>query len=184
MLYEVITKIHSNLSFDVSSGFDGILIKKCLKVSAQEIVPRSFDLSDDSFKILQILEARKIPESLVLFVITSYSIHYTKLYEDNPVLLVSGESYKMVLPLENNKNVLIDKIKEEMPNCSIGQDIEEAFRITSYNVCYTKLLRIFFGNFSNAFTVYNLFNYFFLYICFNFFWPSNLIRNRYIHPKN
>jgi len=60
-------KIHSNLSFDVSSGFDGILIKKCLKVSAQEIVPGSFDLADDSYKILQILEARKVPESLVLF---------------------------------------------------------------------------------------------------------------------
>uniref|UniRef100_A9A6H6 GH3 auxin-responsive promoter n=1 Tax=Methanococcus maripaludis (strain C6 / ATCC BAA-1332) TaxID=444158 RepID=A9A6H6_METM6 len=50
------------------------------------------------------------------------------LEKDNPVLLVSGESYKMVLPLENNKNVLIDKIKEEMPNCSIGQDIEEALK--------------------------------------------------------
>ncbi len=47
---------------------------------------------------------------------------------DNPVLLVSSDSYKMVLPLENNKNVLIDKIKEEMPNCSIGEDIEKALK--------------------------------------------------------
>lgn len=38
-----------------------------MKVSAQEIVPGSFDLADDSYKILQILEARKVPESLVLF---------------------------------------------------------------------------------------------------------------------
>lgn len=48
--------------------------------------------------------------------------------KDNPVLLISGDSYKMVLPLENNKNSLIDKIKEEMPSCSIGKDIEDAIK--------------------------------------------------------
>ncbi|WP_048059190.1 hypothetical protein [Methanococcus vannielii] len=48
--------------------------------------------------------------------------------KDNPVLLVAGDSYKMILPLENNKNALIDKIKEEMPSCNVGLDIEEAIR--------------------------------------------------------
>ena len=66
-------------------------------------------------------------------VITSYSIHYTKLYE---LLLISGALG------------LFDK--EIVINCggyytkTVGEDMELVvrIRITSYNVCYTKLLRI------------------------------------------
>ena len=51
-------------------------------------------------------------------VITSYSIHYTKLYEENGSVTVTAE------------------IKDSTETES------EKPRITSYNVCYTKLLRI------------------------------------------
>ena len=67
-------------------------------------------------------------------VITSYSIHYTKLYE-NPLLtamLDKKKSYNLV-ELSNYLSDYIDfHFRHE----------EEMFRITSYNVCYTKLLRI------------------------------------------
>ena len=49
-------------------------------------------------------------------VITSYSIHYTKLYDVIPTLKVDADS----------RNI---------------EEIEVEPRITSYNVCYTKLLR-------------------------------------------
>ena len=55
-------------------------------------------------------------------VITSYSIHYTKLYE-----AVSWGFNSHEILEKQNPDALIDTPDE--------------FRITSYNVCYTKLLR-------------------------------------------
>ena len=56
-----------------------------------------------------------------LHVITSYSIHYTKLYDMN----ISCRVFPREYPLEKQ-------------SCKI---LQEPTRITSYNVCYTKLLR-------------------------------------------
>ena len=83
-------------------------------------------------------------------VITSYSIHYTKLYED--VARVIG----VVCPTLDEGNeerrdlkVLCDDVVVSALDSELGgrQQEEEAAaaiaqaRITSYNVCYTKLLR-------------------------------------------
>ena len=68
-------------------------------------------------------------------VITSYSIHYTKLYEvgDTVAFRNSNESYTVIAldVFDNNKLY------------ALGEDgVKHTFiRITSYNVCYTKLLR-------------------------------------------
>ena len=55
-------------------------------------------------------------------VITSYSIHYTKLYESNLDLIISV-------------GTAVDEL-------AAGLGINTWNRITSYNVCYTKLLRL------------------------------------------
>ena len=60
------------------------------------------------------------------YVITSYSIHYTKLYERT-------KSDFPELPVEPN---IFELDPSDMPIMNIN-------RITSYNVCYTKLLRFF-----------------------------------------
>ena len=62
-----------------------------------------------------------------MFVITSYSIHYTKLYE---VDFKCGVFSFFVLcdGSRQSKNASVDCVKSSN-------------RITSYNVCYTKLLR-------------------------------------------
>ena len=93
------------------------------------------------------------------YVITSYSIHYTKLYED-----VYNENDKCSLPKmlsESKYNVYQkkstdensrDQVKNTRTSQNIGMDIKKILfgngarnegetRITSYNVCYTKLLR-------------------------------------------
>ena len=73
----------------------------------------------------------KAPEDLV--VITSYSIHYTKLYEINPLAQIENTFNDYNLAKWNG-------------NFSLDFDLMENLtattrRITSYNVCYTKLLR-------------------------------------------
>ena len=55
-------------------------------------------------------------------VITSYSIHYTKLYDRNSLLTPCS-----------HVNRIVDATRDL---------IRHQFRITSYNVCYTKLLRL------------------------------------------
>ena len=60
-----------------------------------------------------------------MIVITSYSIHYTKLYEDETRHVELAAETGMVLPFSPHLQHLAGR---------------EA-RITSYNVCYTKLLR-------------------------------------------
>ena len=65
-----------------------------------------------------------IPVIETINVITSYSIHYTKLYE---VSTVTKENIKL------SRNTLSSLQKAE--------GLMATFRITSYNVCYTKLLR-------------------------------------------
>ena len=88
-------------------------------------------------------------------VITSYSIHYTKLY-DNAASLdelvidsdpnsckaniertakdldVSGEVLKAIAQVESDYNPY-----------AVNFEGKSFIRITSYNVCYTKLLRLF-----------------------------------------
>ena len=61
----------------------------------------------------------------VLLVITSYSIHYTKLYDIFilPPLLTAAMTAPLLL------------------RCLLAGGVGRGVRITSYNVCYTKLLR-------------------------------------------
>ena len=84
-------------------------------------------------------------------VITSYSIHYTKLFVEDKKNEVSTyisdlkkwaidwvENYviDIVEPqLESKKQEIISDINSKIDNQKID-------RITSYNVCYTKLLRL------------------------------------------
>ena len=72
-------------------------------------------------------------------VITSYSIHYTKLYDG---------SLKINFKRTNINDIIVEVIELyeaicQSRNITIVNNIgNEHFRITSYNVCYTKLLRI------------------------------------------
>ena len=71
-------------------------------------------------------------------VITSYSIHYTKLYEMDLLTMIG---FIILLGLVvNNAILLVDQTRRAERE---GLDREAAVRhrITSYNVCYTKLLR-------------------------------------------
>ena len=61
---------------------------------------------------------------ILIIVITSYSIHYTKLYDIGKTL------YE-----------LSDVVPKEYADIYTKKDEELFNRITSYNVCYTKLLR-------------------------------------------
>ena len=79
------------------------------------------------------------PSVLVVRVITSYSIHYTKLYE------LAGSGYNNP-PVYHSKDGgrSFTSLDEGLPSTlvfSLASNMEETFRITSYNVCYTKLLR-------------------------------------------
>ena len=67
-------------------------------------------------------------------VITSYSIHYTKLYEK--------QLRKLIMKIKTNS---LEPGEPKDIEGSTLYDMYKAFatpRITSYNVCYTKLLRL------------------------------------------
>ena len=88
-------------------------------------------------------------------VITSYSIHYTKLYETDDEL----NAKLAALAARNNKEQIRDNLLQvpftQQYNLSVTggtdnitsklsvmfENDKNYFRITSYNVCYTKLLR-------------------------------------------
>ena len=77
-------------------------------------------------------------------VITSYSIHYTKLYDHDHD---SEEQHRTGRPPTDHgcQGGLLDLQDPEEPGPARGQPAVEpplSFRITSYNVCYTKLLRV------------------------------------------
>ena len=88
-------------------------------------------------------------------VITSYSIHYTKLYDAGElgdlaaeIEQVSAELSRTELELEHRLKELAaareDSIIREQVLDAARNDVARLRhdRITSYNVCYTKLLRI------------------------------------------
>ena len=84
-------------------------------------------------RYLKTTEAGKIRlDRAAITVITSYSIHYTKLYESPFQALAFGQ---------------MDLLQPSIPNTELGFRCAETIgrhgqhRITSYNVCYTKLLR-------------------------------------------
>ena len=74
-------------------------------------------------------------EHHVFCVITSYSIHYTKLYE-------LQERCNMI---KEQLFVVKDNIKSKASEIVIEAKKSGKARITSYNVCYTKLLRQYYG---------------------------------------
>ena len=67
-------------------------------------------------------------------VITSYSIHYTKLY-DIPSILIQLVFGKASIMFTHGQTVVPERLISE------GFKFKYDNRITSYNVCYTKLLR-------------------------------------------
>ena len=83
------------------------------------------------------------------YVITSYSIHYTKLYEEIPQkklcygLCSDATLSRIELDERTPDKFLLDALVQRL-----GKSPDKFFsvlserRITSYNVCYTKLLRI------------------------------------------
>ena len=77
-----------------------------------------------------------------LYVITSYSIHYTKLYDLSPKEVWTGLEH-----LEGNTVKIIGDgaVLEEQEvidgKINLPFAVSNIARITSYNVCYTKLLR-------------------------------------------
>ena len=88
-----------------------------------------------------------------IIVITSYSIHYTKLYESDPVTVTLTEAgipsrYDITDILRDACLKLTDPICAAIQKLvgSFDPDFQEKLRtnirITSYNVCYTKLLRV------------------------------------------
>ena len=88
---------------------------------------------------------------LFIIVITSYSIHYTKLYDDRTgesVRTYSGEGNlpdSIIFDGKDNKGaVLSDGLYKGhiLITSKNGGTSEDVSRITSYNVCYTKLLRL------------------------------------------
>ena len=85
-------------------------------------------------------------------VITSYSIHYTKLYEEATAHIKhpSGRLRIDVPAAFGRQRILplLLKITQDYPSLTFTITFSERFvdvieegRITSYNVCYTKLLR-------------------------------------------
>ena len=104
-------------------------------------------------------------------VITSYSIHYTKLYEDDDARLVAvatqqgevidqhfGHAKRFHIYSVNSEGVTfvgerhVAQYCQGQTECDDHEDVMmdtltllqdmDAIRITSYNVCYTKLLRL------------------------------------------
>ena len=86
-------------------------------------------------------------------VITSYSIHYTKLYDYQPAVFVDDIDHvdRFAVPAEaaNLAKSLLhrpfrlqcDIVRSDEAADAVFRVTEQTFRITSYNVCYTKLLR-------------------------------------------
>ena len=76
----------------------------------------------------------------VLFsVITSYSIHYTKLYDEYGVTLHYMREKVDAGEILGNEKFPIDS--DETGLSLLLKCYKHGARITSYNVCYTKLLR-------------------------------------------
>ena len=77
-------------------------------------------------------------EVVKIIVITSYSIHYTKLYETN-----LSKCDRIAVSSSGDNTVEIDYADPVYGNGDVAIGVEiKCDRITSYNVCYTKLLRI------------------------------------------
>ena len=75
----------------------------------------------------------------MIYVITSYSIHYTKLYDGrlHAVLIFVQKGVVRLVFVAVQLRFLTAKT-----NHLLQPGTEERDRITSYNVCYTKLLRM------------------------------------------
>ena len=78
-------------------------------------------------------------------VITSYSIHYTKLYEviDQPIASAGDDDTACALSYALAGSASIgDGTWTQISGVGTATFTNDQFRITSYNVCYTKLLRL------------------------------------------
>ena len=77
----------------------------------------------------------KLDEKLT-FVITSYSIHYTKLYD-----VYHGKNCSCQVGSRGGRAPLVGYHTQFVPFLTQTKHGFNKIRITSYNVCYTKLLR-------------------------------------------
>ena len=68
----------------------------------------------------------------IVIVITSYSIHYTKLYE----------ALHLMKPYRNEMKLIASGGVRSGIDTACNSRASPGSRITSYNVCYTKLLRL------------------------------------------
>ena len=85
-------------------------------------------------------------------VITSYSIHYTKLYEiflpfyarlvDSAQEFVEVDFLKGQTIRLGERRFEVSILTTKLPGSDVDAYFVHCPRITSYNVCYTKLLRI------------------------------------------
>ena len=77
-------------------------------------------------------------------VITSYSIHYTKLYDPREIMLDEEIEDNDIVEqyLRNLANHAVTIISPKRGGSLKLAMLARSNRITSYNVCYTKLLRI------------------------------------------
>ena len=114
-----------------SFSMDKDYFAKASNIPGDEIEERSIKVI---YEIALSFDEDKDPINNVSDVITSYSIHYTKLYE-------SFDEDKD--PINNVSEFSRDELKKfHVSQCGLKAYLEEKIRITSYNVCYTKLLRL------------------------------------------
>ena len=98
-------------------------------------------------------ELKRVVEGRDGIVITSYSIHYTKLYDVTglqaapPWSARTGRAWIVRgAALAQRPTEILDQVVDGFdphrhPDQAVGQPQPGPLRITSYNVCYTKLLR-------------------------------------------
>ena len=78
-----------------------------------------------------------------MIVITSYSIHYTKLYDTRVADTATPQSAAVMPMYDSQVFSRISGSSGKVVWTVIGSSSSNFHRITSYNVCYTKLLRLF-----------------------------------------
>ena len=78
-----------------------------------------------------------------MYAIRSYYEQQPKFNDDKAIFVTQGKSVEVVIQLTSQKITPEKKTEESVEEESDTQDDQqsEEHRITSYNVCYTKLLR-------------------------------------------
>ena len=143
MLYEVITGLYSE--YGIMELIESIAFIEdqtteiwiCGNGPLADIIEK---ISEEN-KRVKYLGMVSHEESLLLHVITSYSIHYTKLYDEHRAAVGDhADQVRARGELAGLRRIALNFLAGGRDPGRIGER-EVALRITSYNVCYTKLLR-------------------------------------------